>query len=492
MAAISVQRYDLYLQATRLLHRYRQLAVGLHPTGVEVVLAIQFARDRMPWVGDTRGLALSAIAQTICDPFYTKSHPKLPCFSDNSSLVWPLFNQDPEGVAQPILPQAAAKYYWERRWLKACNAQAGIGCHASSSKMWQDAEFLNSDRDVCPLRFYDGTFPMTVDRGRQRCRFDDRPCGWQSGFPKMLQVLGSGPEAEVFRTDWSEAMWAMLVPVHQPVPVYPLIVALYFGSELLCQRREAIAPEQLAADLDLDSWHLRRVFDLDPNSAFNQSLLQLAAQSETLSDAIPHPGETFHLSGWSIPKLLPQPTGGHILLDPDEPPTFKTSGLPAGSSHGDPLVAERRRRRQLERTPAHNELLRQFRRWFRLAGIEVREDRQFFDFLAVKDNRVLLAEVKLLYHQDVAESIQELVGQLFYYERFAVAPWTERGFTLLKAAVVDRPPLGDYITFLSDLGIATYWLTEEGKIDGSEEALRLLRQMQVAVRPDPERLETDA
>jgi hypothetical protein len=39
---------------------------------------------------------------------------------------------------------------------------------------------------------------------------------------------------------------------------------------------------------------------------------------------------------------------------------------------------------------------------------------------------------------------------------------------------------------LRDLGIATYWINEQQMIDGPESSLRLLRQMEVRVRPDPE------
>ncbi|MEM9567986.1 MAG: hypothetical protein AAF974_06720 [Cyanobacteria bacterium P01_E01_bin.34] len=489
MAAILVHRYDLFLQAMQLLHRYSRSAMGFHPHGLEVALAICSA-DRLPWVGDAKGMTLAEIAAEICDSFYRKSHTNLPHLQDGTDLIWPLFNHDGRGVPQPILPQSATDHYWERRWLKACNGQSGIGCHASSPSMWRDEEFLNGDRDVCPLRFYDGSFPMTVDQGRQRCRFDDHPCGWQPGFPKMLQVVGSGPEAEVFRIDWTETMWNMLVPTNNPIPIYPAIAALYFGNESMSRNRKVISPEQFADDLGVPGWQLRQVFDVNSDAPLNHAILTAADQQESVPDFDPFNRDTEHLSSWSIPQLLPQPIGGHILLDPDEPPDYASSGLPSGDLC-DPLMAERRRRRQLERTPKHNELLRQFRRWFRLAGIEVREDRQFFDFLAVKDNRVLLAEVKLLYHQDMAESMQELIGQLFYYERFAAAPWVERGFSVVKAAVFDRPPLGEYITFLADLGIATFWLTTDEHIDGSESSLRLLRQMDVQVRADPELLDYD-
>jgi hypothetical protein len=149
-------------------------------------------------------------------------------------------------------------------------------------------------------------------------------------------------------------------------------------------------------------------------------------------------------------------------------------------------MAERRRRRQLERSERHNEILHHFRRWFRLAGLEVREDQHTFDFLAVADGHLLLAEVKLLHHKDAAEALQEVVGQLFYYERFALTPWIEQGFSVQKAAVFDGPPPDPYIRFLEDLGIATYWINEQQMIDGPESSLRLLRQMEVRVRPDPE------
>ncbi|MEM9511627.1 MAG: hypothetical protein AAF978_02925 [Cyanobacteria bacterium P01_E01_bin.48] len=488
MVAIPIQRYDLFLQASRLLQRYRRLALGLRPAGVEVALALQHSRDRLPWVGDAEGWSLQQVASDICDPFYTKAHRCLPVGNDGVPLVWPLFHQDARGVAQPILAQMQGTQRTEYRWMKACNGQAGIGCHAVAAHMWADTEFLDGDRDVCPLRFYDGHFPMTVDQGRQRCRFDDHPCGWQPGYPKMLQVIGSGLQAEVFRVEWTSSMWRMLVPESHPLPAYPIVVALYFGNERLQNRRNSLTPEHMCLDFGLPAWLFRQLFDLNPDSAFNRPLLEAASQDELPPTSPFTAPEGISLSAWSLPTLLPQPTGGQIVLDPEEPPQYRNSGLPAGSVT-DPLTAERRRRRQLERTPAHDELLRQFRRWLRLAGLEVREDSEYFDLLAIRDGVVLLAEVKLLYSQDMGENIRELVGQLLYYERFVLAPWVEQGYEVLKAAVVDRPPLGEYIEFFSDLDIATFWLTENGEIDGDEDSLRLLRQLNVQVRPDPERLD---
>jgi len=474
MAAVDVQRFDLFLTACRLLQRYRQRTSGFHPVGFEVALAIQYYRTQMgersllPWVGQGEGMPIEQVATQICDPFYRKDHPHLP-----GSFIWPIFNQGEDGVIRPLLPSHHNGTTTEWRWIKACNSQQGIGCHAIAHHLWQDEEFLGNDRDLCPFRLYDGKYPFTVDQGRQTCGFDAHPCGWESGFPKMLQILGKGKESRVLQTRWTPKMWQMLVPPDHPIPVYPLMVALAFGHAHLGQGG-SLTPAMLQENLGFSDELFQVLFDLNPDAPLNQEFLTGHAVG------IPNPEE--------VSFLLPprsQPTGGKVILDPDEPPKFQSSGVPAGGVQ-DPLLAERRRRRQLERTPHHNEILRQFRRWFRLAGLEVREDPHYFDFLAVGGNRVLLAEVKLLYQRDMAEGIQEVVGQLLYYEYFTLNPWREHGYQICKAAVFDHPPFGEYIDFLADLGIFTYWLTEDHAIDGREESLRLLRQMEVQVRPDPE------
>ncbi|GAB4216190.1 MAG: hypothetical protein OHK0012_17940 [Synechococcales cyanobacterium] len=475
MVAVPVQRFDLFLHACRLLQRYRQYTPGLHGVGLEVALAIHSYRSHhpthcpLPWVGQGDGLSIQAVAADICDPFYRKQHPQLP-----ETLIWPIFNQGEDGLIRPLSPSHPGGKHAEWRWLKACNSQEGIGCHAIAPHLWQDDDFLASDRDLCPFRLYDGRFPFTVDQGRQTCGFDAHPCGWQSGFPKMLQIVGKGMEARVLQTPWTAKMWQMLVPPEQPIPLYPFLVAMGFGHATL-GATASLTPEKLQQFLGLDDTLFAQLFDAQTHSPLNQELLASIDQ-----DPPPTLG--------SPPFLLPhraQPAGGKVILDPDEPPKFQGSGLPVGASR-DPLMAERRRRRQLERTPHHNDLLSQFRRWFRLAGLEVREDAQYFDFLAVGGDRVLLAEVKLLYQRDSAEGIQELIGQLLYYEHFTLTPWREQGYRICKAAVFDQPPFGEYIDFLADLGIFSYWLTEDHHIDGREESLRLLRQMEVQVRPDPE------
>jgi hypothetical protein len=501
MIAISVQRYDLFIQASRLLQRYRQLNPELRSVGVEVALAIQYHRaqlesrrayerqiDPLPWIGSARGMTMQQVAQQICDPFYTKKHLHLPSLEPSGeALIWPLFNQGEEGLIQPLAPSHLGGSLTERRWLKGCNSQEGIGCHALAHHLWQDENFLAEDRDLCPFRLYDGHYPLDVDQGRQTCGFDDHPCGWQPGHPKMLQIIGKGRQAEILQAPWTEAMWRMLIPVHRPIPVYPVLVILYFGHEDLQQGRTMVTPEQFRLDLSFSLTQFRQIFDLNPDSFLNHHLLSLAEQpplewdtSGTTSVSFSTPLRALH----SIHQPN-QPAGGRVVLDPDEPPQFRSSGL-AGRTGADPLLAERRRRRQLERSARHNELLHRFRRWFRLAGLEVREDQLYFDFLAVGHGYLLLAEIKLLYQQDMSESIQEVVGQLLFYERFTLLSWIEQGYRIQKAAVFDRPPLGEYIRFLADLGIATYWLTEDHRIDGSEDSLRWLRQMEVQTRPDPE------
>ncbi len=482
--AVPVQRYDLFVQASRLLQRYRQLTPELRPIGLEVALAIQYHRAQagsgslLPAVGSPHGLPLQQVAQRICDPFYSKVHPLLPTLPETGEpLVWPLFNQGENGLVQPLAPSKVGGKLAERRWLKACNSQEGIGCHALAAHLWQDERFLAEDRDLCPFRLYDGRYPLSVDQGRQTCGFDDHPCGWQAGHPKMLQVVGKGKQAEILLPHWTEDMWAMLIPPHRPLPIYPLLVMLYFGQETLQKGRSSLSVEQFRLDFQFSHSQLKLLFDTHPEHPLNRHLLALAAQPEVewgSADLLP-----------SMPPLLHQPAGGKVVLDPDEPPQFRSSGIPACAGT-DPLMAERRRRRQLERSERHNEILHHFRRWFRLAGLEVREDQHTFDFLAVADGHLLLAEVKLLHHKDAAEALQEVVGQLFYYERFALTPWIEQGFSVQKAAVFDGPPPDPYIRFLEDLGIATYWINEQQMIDGPESSLRLLRQMEVRVRPDPE------
>ncbi len=491
MTGIPIQRYDLFVQASRLIQRYRQLTPEVRPVGIEVALAIQFHRaqdhpkteQQLPWVGSSHGMPADRVAQDICDPFYTKSHPHLPTLPSGlggipgEPLVWPLFNQGDNGLIQPMAPSRLGGNLTERRWLKGCNSQEGIGCHALASHLWQDEKFLAEDRDLCPFRLYDGRYPLTVDQGRQTCGFDDHPCGWQVGLPKMLQVVGRGKQAEVLQAEWTEAMWSMLIPSHRPLPVYPLIVVLYFGHATLPRGRQQITPEDLRADLDMPIRQFRSLFEQNPDSPLNRQLLNWAEQPPMDWENPP--------KGWQMPPLLHHPAGGRVVIDPDERPQFRGSGLPAGASP-DPLMAERRRRRQLKRTEQHREILHQFRRWFRLAGLEVREDQYYFDFLAVADHSVILAEVKLLYQQDLAESIQEVVGQLLFYERFGIYPWVEQGYHVYKCVVFDRPLPGEYIDFLFDLGIYSYWLTEGHMIDGPESSLRILRQMEVQICTDLE------
>ena len=472
---VHLQRYDLFIEASRLLHRYLDQTPECKPRALEVALAVQYFQADIPQVGEIGNershLSLEDLA-FLCSKFYKKEHPSLP-----GEAIWPLFNQDSHGMPRALSMDD------HTRWHKASNGQQGIGCHAQALNFWKNIEFLESDRDLCPFRVYDSATPLTIDQGRQKCGFDGNPCGWQPGLPKLLQILGLGIHAEVHRGDWSPKMWHYLVPAYKPLPFYPVAQFVYFGNQSLQKGRSAISPEEMREDFHFSEALWLELFDIDPENPLNQIWLREAQYPSQLAD----PGHPSPLTFMQRPRKIdrPRPHGGRLVLDPEESPQYQRSGIPAALTR-DPLLAERRRRRQLERTAEHDQILKNFRRWFRLAGKEVREDADTFDFLAVDESLVLLAEVKLLGQQDMAEVIQETLGQLLYYERFALAPWKEAGYPVYKAAVFDRPPLGDYAAFLADLDIYVFWLDSEGRIDGTPEGLNLLEDLGVKVRTDPE------
>ncbi|BAC92302.1 hypothetical protein [Gloeobacter violaceus] len=477
--ALPLERYDLYLLAGRLLAHHLARSGGVQVRAIEVALAVQYFQDLVPVVGSGGGIGLDEVAERICDGLYRKSDGRLPHGPKGETLVWPILNLDSEGVPQPLLPQSSAE--GDFRWHKLCNGQRGIGCHAAAIHFWQDVEFLEGDRDLCPFRVYDGHTSLVIDQGRQKCGFDGNPCGWQPGLPKFLQVLGRGRQARLSRVAWTVPMWQALVPAGQALPVYPLLAALYFGAPQLAKGRGTITPEQFRCDFGLTEAVFAALFEAAPEHPLNRRLL-------THLDA-PPAGEPLS-PRFVLPVLPPErergrPSGGRLVIDPDEKPAYQKSGVPGGSAR-DPLLAERRRRRQLERTARHDEVLTHFRRWFRLAGKEVREDADTFDFLAIDEQQVLLAEIKVLGQQDLAEAIQETVGQLLYYQRFALAPWREEGYPIAMAAVFERPPIGEFVTFLGALNIHTYWIGEDQHIDGPEESLALIRSMGVQVHADPE------
>lgn len=479
-SSLPVDRYDLYLLGSRLLGRHLVRAPGIRARALEVALATQRFQHLIPLVGAGAGISLDELAGRICDGLYRKVEPRLPRGPKDEDLIWPLLNHGSDGLPKPLLPQHVTVA--ERRWHKLSNGQYGIGCHASALHFWHDPDFLESDRDLCPFRVYDGSVPLMIDQGRQHCGFDGNPCGWQPGMPKFLQVLGRGAEARLSRIDWTLPMWQALVPVGQRLPVYPVMAALYFGSsELDRAGRKGLSTAQFCLDFKFSETIFSALFDLDPEHPLNRILL--AHIDDPLRDE--------PLSTHFVLPILPErsergrPLGGRLVLDPDEKPHYQHSRPPGGLAR-DPLLAERRRRRQLERTTQHDEVLTHFRRWFRLAGKEVREDADTFDFLAVDERLVLLAEVKILGQQDVAEAIQETIGQLLYYEHFSLANWREEGYPVMRAAVFERPPYGEYVTFLQNLDIHTFWIDAEQRIDGPEESLVLLRQLGVQVHVDPE------
>jgi len=451
-------RLDLFMAAGSLMAHYQARHAHFYGREIALALALQRFRAEIPAVGSSQQMNLDQVV-ALCDQLYAKPHARL-----GQRGIWPPFHHDAQGIPRSVPPK-------DPRWFKACNGQQGLGCHAQAIHFWQNPVFLAEDRDLCPFRVYDGVTALTLDQGRQKCGFDGNPCGWLPGLPKFLQILGRTPQAQVFLAPPTIPMWQALVP--EPIPFYPLLVQLYFA-----QNQEPVTPLSFQRDYNFDPALFEAIFNTDPDQPENKELLRLARLPEQ-----PVPQRLDR--SFEEDATLPRPTGGHLVLDPEALPSYQKSGLPAGLSH-DPLLAERRRRRQLERTKHHDLILKNFRRWFRWAGKEVREDPDTFDFLAIDDHFVLLAEVKCLGQQDIAEAIQEVVGQLAYYEHFSLAPWRQAGYPIQRAAVFDHPPLADYLAFFEQLDIHCYWLDEQGRIDGPSSSLVLLERMGVGVRTDPE------
>lgn len=129
-----------------------------------------------------------------------------------------------------------------------------------------------------------------------------------------------------------------------------------------------------------------------------------------------------------------------------------------------------------ERNNEHQEILMAFFDLYNERGMHVFYS-NYFDLLVEKENIALIHEMKTLTEENEREQIMKGIGQLFYYEHFALPQVLEDHNAQVVKAIVFQKSLtySPHIEFIKSLGIHVFWIGDDSRIEGEAESMAFLR-----------------
>lgn len=130
--------------------------------------------------------------------------------------------------------------------------------------------------------------------------------------------------------------------------------------------------------------------------------------------------------------------------------------------------------RRRQRTVRHHAIVRGIATLLESAGFSLYEDP--VDCLAIRDI-ALIFEVKTLdgTSSDEMKQVRAAIGQLFYYEAFAVND--QANLATQKIALFETKISDEHIRFLEENHCLALWINEDNELDGSDESLAVINEL---------------
>lgn len=432
------QTQNLGVAIAVLLHR----DVAPAPTPVQIFTPTGSATS----TGDLQSL--------ICDPTWRK---------DNAAL--------PDGFTGPIYKPFGLKFLPEsggaqNNWRNSFDPQGGLGCDAPyTDEFLLDTDFLSQPRYYCTFRD-DATMkclspagmPGDKDCFNPNKNHNGAPVGPSTNArmrPKLLsRGIDSGGTAGYWYVEPTvEALTSLLGSPLARVPLYPLSMALYGGSDYWSSLGgTAIFEGRLQSDLGLGDPEFFALFDPDPASALNAqflSKLTFSSASSSKTTIGPAPAPTTLVPGLPGPLPFVERTIDDIKVS-------------AGRVQ-DP----EQRAALLERaTKGHQRALNALSHHLSAAGYVCDVQSGGYDLRAVHvEHGSHLFEVKTWTDSNLAKQVRGGWAQLYEY-RYRNANLFEHGAPALYL-VLDREPPHDHWAWdwLADgLKVLPCWIGDEGDL----------------------------
>ena len=259
---IPIDDYNLFVKSLDLLSDFN----ANKSNGILALLALKYDDGHTVPLFSSRNWATSKEIEDLFDYAYRKNDSRL---GRDNGKVFKILNRKGNQV-----PTTA------NRWRNILATQKGIACYAPTHRM-KNHNFLLQSHENC------------LYRRNEKCAYNPQGQQCVDVWAKLLQKKSlRGPKRCKFRrTVWSLDLESLLFSdtrdnIHR-IPLYPLIVAIYFGSSI-ARGRSYIMVEDFKREFHLSSSELKTLFEENSSSYHNVPILAMmkpqdrnATQTET-------------------------------------------------------------------------------------------------------------------------------------------------------------------------------------------------------------------
>lgn len=315
---IPTQRLDLLDIGVELLHDFQRRS-NARGRFIALYLGLRRLRGDLEPLGGDAGSPTFEI-ETFMDALLTKRHRPEPLVV----LTAPFGTNSPKGpYSTRTGGTAPGNAYPTNTWRNNLGIQKGIGCPASPTEivalLQEPARRLAcphilSDPDGQHLCNLEGTSYRGEEHSIWLRKTDD---GWQ-----------------VVDLDLPAVYEEYLNPGGERIPIFPLIATLYCdASDLVLPEREVVGIPEFAADFGFGMNQMADLFDCDPASPPNASILRVAADQMVVGRPAPKAGgdrANRTTDRLPLPELPRSDTPPEALPLPElSEPILRNSGLGA-------------------------------------------------------------------------------------------------------------------------------------------------------------------
>lgn len=250
---IPIDDYDLFIRSLDLLSD----SDIDKSNGIMAFLAIKRDHGNVVPSLTSPNWATSKEIEDLFDEMYRKNDPRL---GRDDGKVFKILNRKEYQVPTT-----------SNRWRNILATQKGIVCYAPTPNM-KDDDFLFQSYQDCSYR------------QNQRCAHNPQGQDCVNVWIKLLQKrpMGGPKRCRFRKTKWSLDLESLLFSDIRgnirKIPLYPLIVAIYFGSSI-ARGRSSITIEDFKREFHLSNAELNTLFEADPSNSYNASVLtQIGSQ----------------------------------------------------------------------------------------------------------------------------------------------------------------------------------------------------------------------
>lgn len=244
---IPIDDYDLFTKSLDLLSDFNIDKSN----GIMAFLAIKYDDGHTVPSLTSPDWVTSSEIEDLFDEIYRKSDPRL---GRDDGKVFKILNRKKDQIPTT-----------SNRWRNILATQKGIVCYAPIQKM-KDDDFLLQSYENCPYRL------------NRKCAHNPQGQHCINVWVKLLQKrpVGGPKRCKFKKTKWSLDLEGLLFSdirgTIRKIPLYPLVVAIYFGSSI-ARGRSSITLEKFKQEFHLSNAEFNTLFEVDPSNSYNVPIL---------------------------------------------------------------------------------------------------------------------------------------------------------------------------------------------------------------------------